>query len=598
MSKNNKKKEKNRLNLDIKNIMFMITFISIFFLFDIFLKIRLLDFNSFDLVMEFLAFRFDLLFIIIFFIVLNLINQFISKRIAKLYLFVLYFVYFLLFLLDMIILPIKKSPISINMLFFKDEGLAFVNYIIHAFDFLFVFSIVFLIVLIIINFKLFNDYSDSFKLDLKESFLYYGVLIIFCLIIFISTRYDLYASSYDYKIPKKNYYDNYSSEIDSYKILGFYEFLHRDIVLHLSNNNDKESNEDITKFLNGLDRSSEPNNKTGIFKDKNLIMIMMESMDNYVINEKICPNLYNLRKNYWNFNNRYSYLSSSGSTISTEFASIDGLYFNNIIYKNKFPQSIPSVFHNNGYKTISMHQNTGSYYKRNILHKNEYFDESYFLLDMDSNIDINDDLQMADNDEFYNLIVPKDGNKFMTYIITMAAHGPFELDGSNFSEDFPTLAKNTDDFIGRLMERLEEDNLLDDTVILLYTDHQAYTFNYPKSYLKTIKNIDGNYNIKSLPFIIYSSDIKHKDYNMMVNDIDLAPTIFNLFGIEYDPNYYLGSDIFSKDHMNILMFNNSLWYDGKNYGETLNYNYFDYQYNIWRYSLNILENDYYNTNKK
>ena len=33
-----------------------------------------------------------------------------------------------------------------------------------------------------------------------------------------------------------------------------------------------------------------------------------------------------------------------------------------------------------------------------------------------------------------------------------------------------------------------------------------------------------------------------------VNDIDIVPTIINLFGIDYDPNNYIGTDVFSKYH--------------------------------------------------
>ena len=45
---------------------------------------------------------------------------------------------------------------------------------------------------------------------------------------------------------------------------------------------------------------------TGIFKDKNLILIMVEAFDMIAINEKLTPTLYKLSTEGLNFDNYYT----------------------------------------------------------------------------------------------------------------------------------------------------------------------------------------------------------------------------------------------------------------------------------------------------
>ena len=148
--------------------------------------------------------------------------------------------------------------------------------------------------------------------------------------------------------------------------------------------------------------------------------------------------------------------------------------------------------------------------------------------------------------------------------------------------------------------------MLDDTVIILYSDHAAYSYNYSESDLKnTYKKINGTYDIKNLPFIIYNSEISVQDFDdIIVNDVDFAPTILNLFGIDYDSRYYVGSDIFSKEHKNVAMFNDYTWYDGNVHSGNAEHNqYFVETSNYVKeridFSKMLVSNNYYkNVNSK
>ena len=225
-------------------------------------------------------------------------------------------------------------------------------------------------------------------------------------------------------------------------------------------------------------------------------------------------------------------------------------------------------------------------------------------MDISNNVIPYTDSQMVDNDNFYNKLIPKDHSKFMSYVITISAHGPYDKTNEECNttnseyECFSMLAKRTDIFIEHLINRLKEDNLLDDTVIMLYTDHYSFLYNYEKEYLDSIERISEKKALYSLPFIIYNSSITPHYYdNILVNDIDILPTTLNLFGIDYDSNNYIGRDIFSKSHRNLIMFDDYSWYDGKIYSTEVNNRDHDYEENE-EYSKTIHKlNDYYLNNK-
>ena len=286
-----------------------------------------------------------------------------------------------------------------------------------------------------------------------------------------------------------------------------------------------------------------------------------------------------MREKGIDFTRRYGQLSNGGVTLATEFTAITGLYYsgrNYNIQKNKYSNSIPSTFANYGYDVSYIHENSGVYYNRSVLMKAMGFPNSYFLYDYLDDADHNNDIQLSENDDVYNKIVNDKKGKFMTFITTIIGHGPYvnnipcSADAVAMQSElacFKYLANNTDEFLKILMDRLKEDKLLDDTVIVLFTDHYAYTYSYTEEELKnTYPRVDKKYNIKNLPFIIYSSNIKHKEINnILVNDVDILPTLFNMFGIEYNPNEYVGTDVFAKYHRNLVMFTDYSWYDGKIY---------------------------------
>lgn len=548
-----------------------------------------------------------------------LLQCYLPKILARILSIIVYILYIGLFVANYMLLQIKDEALSVGELTNAGEGFKFLNFLVQELSFVFIITIILAIALAVINFKFLG------KIKTKKRFKYFAIAVIaivasyFLAVILLPRNKDPWL-----QISKaRYYYDNFINPKRSLAVLGMYEYTYRDVHLSIKSKFDNYGSiKEIETAINKHAVQREDNAYTGVFKDKNLIMIMLESIDYYIVDDQYMPTMSKLMDESWVFPGRFSALSSGGSTITTEFTSQTGLIYDtnffNDIFENYYSYSIANMFNDAGYITSSMHENSGTYYNRQKLHPLLGFENSYFLIDIDSHIPQYTDAQIVDNEDFYNKIVPKDKDRFMSLIVTISAHGPFDTTNpickrenkiSSDHECFGYLANRTDILFDHLLTKLEEDGLLDDTVIVLYTDHPSYSYNYPEDYLNTLPPVDENHKIKAIPFLIYSKGMEPKKFDdLLVNDIDLPPTLLNMFGIDYDPKNYLGVDLFSKDHRNLSIFTDTSWYDGVTYSANpnvvaTNSSYkenTEYAQDIINLNKMILSNGYYNksTRKK
>jgi len=425
----------------------------------------------------------------------------------------------------------------------------------------------------------------------------------------------------------RNIYNTYSNPNKSLRVSGIYEYVFRDIYINVNKKifrNDKElieivENHRKQKLTSGY---QEQNSLNSIFKDKNLIMIMLESVDNWLVTEDVMPALFRLQNDGWNFTNRYAPQFASGFTINTEFSSITGLHTptqgsSSYNYsRNLFPFSLPNLFKKKGYVANSIHFNRGDFYNRTNLHKALGFDNHFSLLDNGFSYKTQDDRELVNNDNIYKLIVPDSKQKFMSFITTYSVHGPYNetnfmcknilQENKELTVDddielmcIKELSKITDEFIEGLIQRLEEDKLIDDTILVLFSDH--YVYGYSK--VREVKKIyDANLS-NNVPFIIWHNSINSKVIDTIVDSADFTPTLANLFGLDLDERNYVGTDVFSSNHDNFVYFGDYSWYDGNVYykGEDIS-NYKNQEYieetsikvnNKIKLNNAILNSDYY-----
>ena len=152
------------------------------------------------------------------------------------------------------------------------------------------------------------------------------------------------------------------------------------------------------------------------------------------------------------------------------------------------------------------------------------------------------------------------------------------------------------------LERLEQEDHLDDTILVLFSDHYAYAYPDP-SYIATVKNESNGNLLQHVPFVIWGNDIESQTFDMLMTTTDILPTVANLFGLDgYNPRNYIATDVFGSNHDNYVYFADGSWYDGNLYytGQVVNDDLLPYVSSVSKEvqdkiltNNNILLSDYY-----
>ena len=119
---------------------------------------------------------------------------------------------------------------------------------------------------------------------------------------------------------------------------------------------------------------------------------------------------------------------------------------------------------------------------------------------------------------------------------------------------YRTLANDTDKMLKTLVSKLKKAGKLDDTVIVLVSDHYVYGYS-DEDYVALKKNVENDRKaLQNTPFVIWSSDMEHMEVDTIMDTADILPTMLNLLGIDYNPNMYMGTDVFSTNHDHFVWF--------------------------------------------
>lgn len=392
----------------------------------------------------------------------------------------------------------------------------------------------------------------------------------------------------------RNIYENYSDVNKSMKLSGLYEYTVRNLYMTFLKPEEKLSGEDeaFLKTQYDPEAANEENQYTGKFTGKNVIFLQLEGMDSWLLSEETTPNLYKLKNESMDFTEHYSLYTGGGSTFNSEFAVNTGFttpvsYTQNVYTLNDhtFDHTMAKLFKEQGYSVNAFHMNSSDFYSRGINYRSWGFDNYYGLVDIADykNDEEELDRELILNKDFYDLMFKQDG-PFVDYIITYTPHTPFETeDGVGrlvaemkygkgnipsglTEEDVVKLeAAETDYMVGLLIQALKDNDLYDNTVIVAYADHYLYTIR-DKSILDKYKETDNNL-INHTPFFIWSSDGSYEEVNAVNMQMNILPTVLNLFGITYNPTEYLGRDILAPDYEGLAYFSDYSWYNGQVYVE-------------------------------
>ena len=459
--------------------------------------------------------------------------------------------------------------------------------------------------------------NTKFKELNKDMFLKkaWGMSIIFISIfaLFLSTLKITFMQNKLQTVSNMNLYNNPSVPSISVKQFGITNFgildvknyfvpnenSNEDILIDESKNKETSRSKDDTKWKDLINRESDVtmntlnkyfinndgsdfNDYTGYFKDKNLIVIMLESVNDIIINKEDYPNFYKMYSEGWHWENNYSPRNSC-STGNNEMSGMISLYsiYNtctaNNFKNNTYYESIFGLFNRSNYNTFSAHDYVAHYYDRNTIHTNMGSMKYYDVEDLGISYSSQYKNWASDEDfmtKILDVIKNNDSDNFMAWLTTVSSHQPYyysSTEGDKYLDLYKDLdlridlkrykskLKILDNALGILLDGLESQGILDDTVIVMYGDH--YPYGLSTSTINTVLDYDTSVDFESerVPFVIYNSKLESKTFKEYTSYINLLPTIANLFGIDYDPRLYVGSDILSDDYKSLVVFADGSW---------------------------------------
>jgi phosphoglycerol transferase MdoB-like AlkP superfamily enzyme len=350
-----------------------------------------------------------------------------------------------------------------------------------------------------------------------------------------------------------------------------------------------EEEEKVEKFF--AEKPEHNNNShTGEFEGKNVVVVLMETIDDWLITEDVMPTLCKMKNNSYWFDNFYT-TGIGPLTFNSEYAVNSGCY-NPIsgegaclYYNNTYDYSLAKRFKENGYSAESFHGNRSSYYDRGKMHKAWGYEQMNSYQDMFDDVEHNglsvfDDRMLVLDDEVYDRFAHR-SDKFMNYVITISGHFPYVND-ETVDEAFEVhpeyknktdneklngamaKARLTDDMFKLMIEKLDEEGMLENTVIIGFTDHYAYDFDPDEiAQWSNLEVNDENMFAKNCLFI-YNSDLQGEHVEKVCNTSDVLPTIVNMFGLG-DEYPYIGFDIFDDGYDGIAYFKDKSWVTNKGY---------------------------------
>ena len=310
------------------------------------------------------------------------------------------------------------------------------------------------------------------------------------------------------------------------------------------------------------------NEYTGMLKDYNLIVMCAESFSPAAIDKDLTPNLYKLTQQGIIFNNYYN--TFPNTTTDGEYALMQGLYPDagrskavSSLYASRnsyLPFTLGNVFQSQrGVESFGYHNYRGSYYGRSESHPNM----GYTMKFAGDGMTFTTNWPASDLEMMEQSIDDYIGKEpFHAYYMTFSGHYKYDIGTNEMAKrnwdqvkDLPYSSNaikaylscniEFDKAIGYLMERLEQAGVADRTAIVIAGDHFPYGLK-DSEYAELIgHDIDGFSKFKSTLIFWVGGLEKNIVVDEYCCNVDVLPTILNLWGFEYDSRLLAGTDVFS-----------------------------------------------------
>lgn len=355
-----------------------------------------------------------------------------------------------------------------------------------------------------------------------------------------------------------------NNSIDNLRVWGPIGYHIQDLIIVYNESKQYElTDEELEKINNYylLKNENIPNNEYfGIFKDYNLLVIQVESLESFVLQkeykgQKITPVLDELINTGIYFPNIFEQVNEGTSSDSDLMVntSIFPLRRGSTFFRkpNTSYNSLPNILENNGYDTYAIHPDNGDFWNYREGHYgigfDTFWDESTFKYDEELILGLSDE-------SFFRQITPRISSMqdpFYTFAVTLTNHCPFNLPAeknnlildvelqNNKMGGYLQCVNYTDKQIGQFLSNLNNCGKLNNTLVVIIGDHTGI-HKYYNHDIQSLSNpeswflYDGD---PKIPLIMWSKDKNiNKTFNTIGGQIDIMPTILYSLGI--DSNEY------------------------------------------------------------
>ena len=317
------------------------------------------------------------------------------------------------------------------------------------------------------------------------------------------------------------------------------------------------------------------NDYTGLLSDYNLIVLCAESFDTGAIDPELTPTLYRLANEGIVFNNYYN--TFPNTTTDGEYSLCLGLYPDgtrgkdassfDASMKNNLPFVLGNLFMDQkGIQSYGYHNFDRTYYNRCYTHPNMGYSMKFARDGMTfTNNWPASDLEMMEQsiDDYIGM------DQFHAYYMTFSGHYRYDtstnaiarnnwdlvkdLDYSKASRAYLSCNIELEKGMAYLMQRLEEAGVADKTAIVLAGDHFPYGLT-DDQYSELVGYEIDKFNKFKSTLIFWVGGLEE---NIVVDEyccnVDILPTILNLWGFGYDSRMLAGTDVFSEGtHVAVL----------------------------------------------
>lgn len=358
--------------------------------------------------------------------------------------------------------------------------------------------------------------------------------------------------------------------------MGLYKFYIYDTVTQFSiqTRPSQAEENDWDRIIHYLEENRvEPNSDMfGIGKDMNVIVVVLESVESFVIGEtlngeEITPFLNELIEESFYFENFY-YQTGQGKTSDSEFIINNSLHAldRGAVFLTHFDneyRALPRTLKEYGYYTAVFHANDETFYNRDVMYPNLGYEQYYSFDDYEITADNSvgwglKDIDFVEQSIPYLTELPE---PFYSTMITLTNHFPYDLNEEDYliqpfdsdshivNQYFPTV-RYTDEAMKILVDQLKKEGLYDNTILVMYGDHYGIAPSHygelGKFFGKELSLYDA-IKLERVPLIVHIPGMEGKTISTISGQIDVMPTLLNILGIPEDDHVMFGNDLFAKN---------------------------------------------------